>query len=228
PELPVGKLIALFDATPQPPAIPVVSDGRALGLVTRQLLFSHLGHRYGFALWSERPVSAFVTANGTGADHLLASASLEEAADLVRRRPGIRRFDPVLIETDRGGYHGLLTVDVILGEMTRLKVEYALQANPLTGLPGALVLARGAESRFASAQPFALAWVDLDQFKGYNDRYGFRRGDDVIVLLAQLLRERLEKCSGTLLAPPGGADFAFLAPIHEPDASPQDAAPPFE
>jgi hypothetical protein len=106
PEVPVGRLVSLFDATPEPAAVPVVRDGRTLGLLTRHLLFSHLGHRYGFALWSDRSAAAFLSANGTGADHLPASATLEEAAELVRRRPAARRFDPVVVETDEGGYHG--------------------------------------------------------------------------------------------------------------------------
>jgi len=220
PELPVGQLVALFDSPREPPAIPVVRLGRALGLVTRHLLFSHLGHRYGFALWSERSVATFIAANAAGSDRLPASASLEEAAELVRRRPAGRRFDPVVIETENGGYHGLLTVDLLLSEMTRLKVEYALQANPLTGLPGSLALARAAEGRLASGQPFALAWVDVDHFKSYNDRYGFQRGDDVLLLLARLLKDQLGGRPDALLAHPGGDDFAFLA---SPDGAEETA-----
>jgi diguanylate cyclase (GGDEF)-like protein len=210
PETPVGVLVRLFDAYPQPAAVPVLRGGCALGLVTRQVLFTHLGHRYGFALWSGRPVMTFVSANAEGFDRLPASASLEEAAELVRRRPAARRFDPLVVETENGRYHGLLPVDVLLGEMTRLKVDYALQSNPLTGLPGSLTLARAVEARIAAGQPLTLAWVDVDHFKSYNDRYGFTRGDEVLTLLAELLRLHVGAEPGALVAHPGGDDFAFV------------------
>ena len=211
PETPVGRIVALFDARPEPVAVPVLRGGLATGLVTRQLLFFHLGHRYGFSLWNDRPVVAFVSANGGGPDRLPASASLEEAAELVRRRPASRRFDPLVVETQEGRYHGLLPVDLLLTEMTRLKVEYALQSNPLTGLPGSLVLARAAQGRLGAGRPFTLGWVDVDHFKSFNDRYGFTRGDEVLLLLAGLLRQHFSGDPRALVAHPGGDDFAFLA-----------------
>ena len=109
----------------------------------------------------------------------------DEAVEMVRRRPAARRFDPLVLETEHGRYHGLLPVDVLLAEVSRLKVEYALQSNPLTGLPGSLVFARVVESRLAEGQPFALGWADIDDFKPFNDRYGFTRGDEVLQLLAR-------------------------------------------
>jgi len=211
PETPVGRIVALFDSRPEPVAVPVLRGGVATGLVTQQLLFSHLGHRYGFSLWNDRPVAAFVAANGGGPDRLPASASLEEAAELVRRRPASRRFDPLVVDTEEGRYHGLLPVDLLLTEMTRLKVEYALQSNPLTGLPGSLVLARAAQGRLEASRPFTLGWVDIDHFKSFNDRYGFTRGDEVLLLLAGLLRQHFAGDPRALVAHPGGDDFAFLA-----------------
>jgi diguanylate cyclase (GGDEF)-like protein len=206
----VGDLVLRLEREPEPPAVPVLEGERAIGLVTQNVLFFHLGHRYGYALWSQRPVGDFLAAHSEGIDRLAASASVEEAAEVVRRRPAWRRFDPLVIEDDAGGYHGLLPVDLLLGEMTRLKVEYALQANPLTGLPGSVVLARAAEARLMLGRPFALGWADLDHFKPFNDRYGFGRGDSALMLLAETLREHLQRQPGELLAHPGGDDFAFL------------------
>jgi diguanylate cyclase (GGDEF)-like protein len=209
-------------------AIPVVRAGRVAGLVTQHMMFEHLGHRYGFSLWNERPVSTFVETSGDGFDRLPASASLEQATELVRRRPAVRRFDPVVIETENGGYHGLLTVDLLLAEMTRLKVDYALQANPLTGLPGSLALARASETRLGAGRHFALAWLDLDHFKSYNDRYGFRRGDEVLLLFARILRAHLDGLGDALLAHPGGDDFVYVAPLARAEEIARQVAHEFE
>jgi diguanylate cyclase (GGDEF)-like protein len=181
-----------------------------LGLVTQSILFFHLGHRYGHALWSDRAVSEFVEAHNEGFDHLSALSTLEAAAELIRRRPAWRRFDPLVVENEAGGYHGLLPVDRLLGEMTRLKVEYALQSSPLTGLPGSTVLARAVDARLRSAKPFVVGWADLDDFKPFNDRYGFSRGDAALLLLAEILERHLQRGVGELVAHVGGDDFAFL------------------
>jgi len=211
PDTPAGVLVQLFDRNGDLTAVPVVFDQRVVGLVTRGLLFQHMGHRYGFSLWANRPVADFVSAAGQGFDRLPATVTADEAVEMVRRRPAARRFDPLVLETDHGAYHGLLPVDVLLAEVSRLKVEYALQSNPLTGLPGSLVFARVVESWLGFGQPFSLGWVDIDDFKPFNDRYGFTRGDEVLQLLAQILSQRLGAAPTHFLAHPGGDDFAFLA-----------------
>ena len=207
----VSRVIKKFDDDPNLEALAVVLGERALGLVTRGLLFSHLGHRYGFSIWNERRIVDFVTTHGTGFDRISGTASAEDAVEVVRRRSATRRFDPLVVETDDGNYQGLLPVDVLLLEITRLKVEYALQSNPLTGLPGSGVLARAVEARLVQGQPFALGWVDIDDFKPFNDRYGFTRGDEALTLLADILRRHLARDERSLLAHPGGDDFVFLA-----------------
>ncbi len=223
----VGDLIPLFERQPEPAAIPVLEDSRVLGLVTQTVLFFHLGHRYGHALWSDRPVSEFVEAHNEGFDHLPALGTLEQAAELIRRRPAWRRFDPLVVENESGGYHGLLPVDRLLSEMTRLKVEYALQSSPLTGLPGSAALARAVDARLRATKPFVLGWADLDDFKPFNDRYGFSRGDSALLLLAETLKKHLQQGAGEFVAHIGGDDFAFIVEAGDHAARAQQAASEF-
>ena len=224
PTIPVGLVLPLFDHRPEPVAIPVLDGTRVAGLLTVGLLFLHLGHRYGHALWHDRPVAEFLMIEGEGHDCLPAHASLEDATEVVRSRPSRRRFDPIVVLNDRGDYHGLLPVDLLLGEMTRLKVDYALQANPLTGLPGSVALTRAAEMRLAAGLHFTLGWADIDHFKPFNDRYGFSRGDEVLLLLAEILRRHLGARPDDFLAHPGGDDFAFLVLPDDAERRAWDAA----
>jgi GGDEF domain-containing protein len=143
-------------------------------------------------------------------DVLRSDASMEEAAEVVRRRPVARRYDPILVEAPGGSFDGLLTVDALLAEMTRQKVALALQSSPLTGLPGTAFLARRAEALLGAARPFALGWADLDDFKPFNDRYGFARGDAAILLVADVLARHLGCGPDEVLAHAGGDDFAFV------------------
>jgi diguanylate cyclase (GGDEF)-like protein len=61
--------------------------------------------------------------------------------------------------------------------------------SPLTGLPGNFRIGQELEERIASGDPVAVIHGDLDNFKAYNDHYGFMRGDIVIKFTARTLTE---------------------------------------
>lgn len=84
--------------------------------------------------------------------------------------------------------------------------------NPLTGLAGNILLTEELKHRLKSEAPFALLYVDLDNFKAFNDTYGPARGDRLIKLVAEVLTEVLQKVgSGSdFIGHIGGDDFAIL------------------
>jgi diguanylate cyclase (GGDEF)-like protein len=79
------------------------------------------------------------------------------------------------------------------------------QANPLTGLPGNQAIEAELQARIERTEPFAFMYIDVDNFKGYNDNYGYSKGDEAIRFVANLLRE----CSISV----GGADSDFIGHI---------------
>jgi PleD family two-component response regulator len=87
--------------------------------------------------------------------------------------------------------------------------------SPLTGLAGNTRIQGEIATRFASGEPFAVCYCDLDGFKAFNDVYGFLRGDGVICLLADVLR-RAATAAGeppVFVGHVGGDDFiAVCAP----------------
>lgn len=84
--------------------------------------------------------------------------------------------------------------------------------SPLTGLPGNVRIDDELASRHRLDEPVAVCHVDLDNFKAFNDAYGFLRGDAVIRLLARCIREAAAAVPG----PPvftghiGGDDFVMV------------------
>lgn len=95
-----------------------------------------------------------------------------------------------------------------------------LQTSPLTGLPGNAVIAAEIERRLPRRGELAVLAFDLDTFKGYNDRYGYERGDALLRWLAALLGECLSSGArpGWLLGHLGGDDFlALVHPAEAPD-----------
>jgi diguanylate cyclase (GGDEF)-like protein len=84
--------------------------------------------------------------------------------------------------------------------------------NPLTGLAGNVLLTEELKYRLKRPEPFAYLYVDLDNFKAFNDTYGPARGDRVIKLLAEVLTEAVQvHGTGTdFIGHIGGDDFAVL------------------
>jgi diguanylate cyclase (GGDEF)-like protein len=80
--------------------------------------------------------------------------------------------------------------------------------NPLTGLPGNVLLQAELERQLNQGTPFALIYVDLDNFKAFNDAYGFARGDRAIHMLAGVLGEVAPR--EDFLGHIGGDDFAII------------------
>lgn len=84
--------------------------------------------------------------------------------------------------------------------------------NPLTGLPGNEPIQHALASRLSAGEPLALLYVDLDQFKPFNDHYGFLRGDDALRALASLLQRVVTEIGDerSFLGHVGGDDFVVL------------------
>ena len=89
--------------------------------------------------------------------------------------------------------------------------------SPLTGLPGNFRITGELEERIARADPFGLGHIDLDNFKAFNDHYGFMRGDQVIKFTAHVLLEAAAEAADpeAFIGHVGGDDFvAVVHPDH--------------
>jgi diguanylate cyclase (GGDEF)-like protein len=84
--------------------------------------------------------------------------------------------------------------------------------SPLTGLPGNHRIDVEVASRAAAGTPYALCHVDLDEFKSFNDVYGFQRGDDLLLLLASCLQKAVARAGYPVpfLGHVGGDDFVVV------------------
>jgi diguanylate cyclase (GGDEF)-like protein len=98
----------------------------------------------------------------------------------------------------------------VTGTLRRAREMRAL--SPLTGLPGNIRIQEELRRRVAEGYPFALLYADLDDFKAYNDHYGFVRGDRVIQLFARLASEVANDVEGPtgFVGHVGGDDFVLI------------------
>lgn len=92
------------------------------------------------------------------------------------------------------------------------------QANPLTGLPGNQAIEAAIAAAIAENDTCAVAYLDIDNFKSYNDRYGFHAGDGVLRLVAEIVRDSIEDpsfglvCRMAFTGHLGGDDFVLVLP----------------
>jgi len=84
--------------------------------------------------------------------------------------------------------------------------------NPLTRLPGSPAIEEEVTRRIAAEEPFAFSYVDADNFKAYNDVYGYAKGDEVIKRIALLLAEKAKAVAGHdyFVGHVGGDDFVLI------------------
>ncbi len=93
------------------------------------------------------------------------------------------------------------------------RLSRSLDANPLTRLPGNTSILCETLRRIESGKPFALAYVDVDNFKSFNDRYSYGRGDEVLVVTCRLLTTVVSELAGAegFVGHVGGDDFVFMS-----------------
>lgn len=101
-----------------------------------------------------------------------------------------------------------------MGAAIRRMHDEARGANPLSGLPGNRRIVRELERRLLSPEPFAVLYLDLDHFKAFNDKYGFSKGDEVILFVRDCL-QAVQRETGNpevFLGHEGGDDYVVILP----------------
>ena len=84
------------------------------------------------------------------------------------------------------------------------------KVSPLTGLPGNVQIQAEMKKRLLKEEPFAILYVDLDNFKAYNDSYGFSNGDEIIKFTSKLLLKHVHQLENGFVGHIGGDDFVAI------------------
>ncbi len=100
---------------------------------------------------------------------------------------------------------------VRIARLIRRTKEY-VSLSPLTQLPGSYSIEEEATRRINQGEKFAVSYMDVDNFKSYNDYYGYSRGDQVIQLVSKIVLNLLESIGdkSDFLGHIGGDDFILI------------------
>ncbi len=90
--------------------------------------------------------------------------------------------------------------------------EHSSGASPITRLPSGRAIEQEVQRRLEARVPFALCYLDLDDFKAYNDHYGYAKADGLLLQVGDLLRQVVSAHGGesAFVGHVGGDDFVFV------------------
>ena len=194
-----------FDRDPELISMPVVTDGTPLGLINRHELIDRMSRPYRRELFGRKPCAQFMDPMPLCIDE---DASIQDAAMTVSRSARRHIYDGFII-TRNGHYAGIGSAHDLMGMITQMQIQAARYANPLSQLPGNVPINEHIDRLLERRIAFHACYFDIDHFKPFNDVFGYRRGDDIIVLLAQTLTgiaDPLADFCGHI----GGDDFMVL------------------
>ncbi len=101
-------------------------------------------------------------------------------------------------------------------EMVLSRSRRDVSVNPSSRLPGPQAIEIELRQRLSAKESFAVCYADLDNFKAYNDYYGYSGGDRVIQLVAWIIRDTVyDLCPTGFVGHIGGDDFIYLVPLNK-------------
>ncbi|MFP3999487.1 MAG: bifunctional diguanylate cyclase/phosphodiesterase [Desulfobacterales bacterium] len=204
----------MFNADKTVLTLPVVHQKKPAGILSRTDLYTKIGQQYGFSLFSQKPVASIMKP----ATVFEAETSLEEVTRKVLDRKSNAIYDAVIV-VKNGAYVGTVQIYELLQRITEQKILLARQANPLTGLPGNNLIKAEILHRLEKKELFAVLYIDLDNFKPFNDNFGFEKGDQVLRYLGHMLQEELLRWDvNAFVGHVGGDDFVIVCRSGQIDA----------
>ncbi|MGB3435317.1 EAL domain-containing protein [Achromobacter sp.] len=192
-------------------AVAVVDDdNRPVGIINRRDFSEHYAQRYTRELFGRDACSTFMNAEPVLVD---LNVSIDQLSHVLISEDQRYLMDGLII-TREGRYDGLATGETLVRSVTEMRIEAARYANPLTSLPGNIPISRHIATLLEDADDFTICYGDLNNFKPFNDVYGYWRGDDMIMLTAEVIKRHCDP-QRDFVGHVGGDDFVVL--LRSPD-----------
>lgn len=198
----------LFEENPEIEGVIVADHNKPIGLVMRIHFYQILSKKYGLDLFMGREIKLIMDKKPLYVDY---NVDIVEVSTLAMQRSENHVYDSVIITSNEQVY-GIVSIKNLLLKLAEVKVGIARDLSPLTGLPGNSEIQKHLEE-VLSTEEFSILYLDLDQFKAYNDSYGFHKGDELLQETARLLKT-INPSTPYFIGHIGGDDFIVILPNH--------------
>jgi len=200
------EIFSRFEANEELHVQPVVdADGAPVGTINRYNMIDRFARPFRREIYGRKPCSVLMAPEPLVIDH---STTVQEAGQILGAAAHHHMLDGFVI-TENNRYVGMGSTRALMSLITDMQIRAARYANPLTQLPGNVPINEHIDRLLTGQRHFVACYCDLDHFKPYNDTYGYRRGDQVIQFLGEILRKACDHRQD-FVGHIGGDDFVLI------------------
>lgn len=182
----------------------IVENEMPIGIITNEKLALKMSGHFGYSLYQNKPISDLMDRSFLSVDY---QTPINVVSYLAMSRLRDKLYDFIVV-TELGKYIGTVTIKDLLQRAMEIEVDKAKHQNPLSGLPGNLLVEQKLSNCVKCDSIYSISYIDIDNFKAYNDVYGFENGDLIIQLLATILKNTIPK--EHFIGHIGGDDFVVI------------------
>ncbi len=186
----------------------VLNDGKIMGVITKNQFYKSLGSQFGYSLYANKPIEKLLETEYLSVDE-------QTTVDIVSQKAMVRSPEKIydfIVVTSNNNYFGTVTIKDLLEKTIEIEVLNAKNLNPLSELPGNNIIERELEIALALKEDNVVLYIDIDNFKAYNDVYGFENGDIVLKYLSAIIKEN---SNNNFIGHIGGDDFIMITSFEQ-------------
>lgn len=198
------ELLDKISENTENPVVPVVDNsGIPVGIISESNLKKYLYKPFGKDLLFNKSHTPSITKFINKCPTVEITVPLEQMLEIYVANSDA---DGVII-THELKYHGFMTAQSLLNTLNDKNLAYARDMNPLTKLPGNNLINSYLNKAYKDIESsYVFIYFDFDNFKPFNDRFGFRQGDRAITIFAEIMKEHMQDNSA-FIGHIGGDDF---------------------
>ena len=197
------ELFTYFQKNPNLSFVPIVDDTQRLIGVVYEVDIKKISYsQYGLALAKNDSFGAKLSNYIKPAAWVEYTWGIDKTLELYNSHDDNKG----IFVTMDGKYHGFISVKSLLELSYKRNLQIAQNQNPLTKLPGNSMIEKFLQERSMINKAYShMVYFDFNDFKPFNDTYGFRQGDRAILMFSDILRKNIP--SEHFIAHIGGDDF---------------------
>ncbi len=204
PSTSVEQVFEIFKKNPSILGLCIVKNNTVMGTICKARFTLMLSGQYGFSLYQKKTITYLMETDFLAVD---SQTPISAVSHIAMSRPADKLYDFIVV-TKNSEYLGTVTIKDLLQKTTEIEVVNAKHQNPLSGLPGNLIIEQKINKCINSDDKYSILYLDIDNFKAYNDVYGFENGDLIIKLLSSTIMKNVT--SNQFTGHIGGDDFVII------------------
>lgn len=208
PHLLTAQVLNIMEKDLSLPGLCVTDNGLVRGVITRNELYKRLSGQYGYTLYANKPISHIMAKKFLQVDY---HDSIDTVSKKAMSRGYENLYDFITVVKD-GKYYGIVTVKDLLEKSYQVELYNAIHLNPLSELPGNVMIENELEKCLNSSFEYYIMYFDINNFKAYNDVYGFENGDKFLKRFTMILKNNIPQESN-FLGHIGGDDFIAIVSL---------------